>query len=75
MITETIFQPFLAFSHMFGSRPVRKEDKKGPLPSWNNDIQLGRQLMKDTGLSPEDLSCSPSWDQKLPFFMQQRKWY
>ena len=48
----------------------RKPAPKGPMPKWLHDKQLGEQLYRDTGLSPEDLLGRPSHAKKLPFFMQ-----
>lgn len=49
-----------------GARP------KGPLPRWLDDPQLTEQLLKDTGLTIEDLLDRPLYDEDLPFFMQRR---
>lgn len=45
---------------------------KGPLPNWLDDPQLSKQLLKDTGLTIEDLCDRPLYDEDLPFFMQRR---
>ena len=54
---------------------TKKDPRRhGPLPTWIEDPQLSKKLLKDTGLTPEDLIGSASYDEKKPFFMQQNYW-
>ena len=71
MFAINLSRPFVSFTHIFGVRRREKTAPRGPLPTWINDRELSEQLLKDTGLSAEDLTGRPSYDAKKPFFMQQ----
>ncbi|MEZ5731717.1 MAG: hypothetical protein R3D97_05255 [Paracoccaceae bacterium] len=49
----------------------KSSSRRGPSPNWLGDPQLSAHLLRDTGLSPEDLGGVPVYDQTKPFFMQQ----
>ena len=74
MFAATLSRSFASFTQILGVRSVAKTSPQGPLPSWINDRQMAEQLLKDTGLTPEDLCGSPSYDDQKPFFMQQNYW-
>ncbi|MDU8914075.1 hypothetical protein [Aestuariicoccus sp. MJ-SS9] len=74
MFTATLSRPIASIAKLFVTRSATNAPSRGPLPSWINDRQLSEQLLKDTGLSPEDLSGSPSYDDRKPFFMQSNFW-
>ena len=57
-----------------GLRGSNKAIRRGPMPKWINDPQLSAQLLKDTGLSADDLGGQPQFDQTKPFFMQTNYW-
>ena len=64
----------ISLAQAFGVRRAKKTAPEGPLPRWINDPQLAEQLLKDTGLSVEDLGGRPSYEETKPFFMQQTLW-
>ncbi len=74
MFAAIFTRPAFSFMQVFRVRKAKKPHPKGPLPSWINDPQLSEQLLKDTGLTIEDLGGRPTYDKKLPFFMQQNQW-
>ncbi|OSQ43027.1 hypothetical protein [Marivita geojedonensis] len=70
MFATTLSRSIFSIAKLVGIRSATKATPRGPLPSWINDRQLSEQLLKDTGLSPEDLGGSPTYDDRKPFFMQ-----
>lgn len=71
MFAINLTRPLASLVQIFGVRRQEKAAPRGPLPTWINDRELSEQLLKDTGLSVEDLAGCPSYDAKKPFFMQQ----
>lgn len=73
MTTQTMTRSILTALRL--TRPARpRKTPEGPAPKWLDDPDMARQLLKDTGLSREDLTGRPSHDPDLPFFMQRDFW-
>lgn len=62
------------FTRLFSVFHKPKAERMGPMPQWLNDRDLSSQLLKDTGLSREELGLPSSYDAKKPFFMQRNYW-
>lgn len=74
MFATALSRPVLFLASICSGRRAKTPPARGPMPTWLNDRELSKQLLKDTGLSPEDLGGSPSYDDQKPFFMQQNFW-
>lgn len=74
MFEATLTRPIMSLARFIGLRKGKKAPHRGPLPTWINDAQLSEQLLKDTGLSAEDLGGHTSCDETKPSFMQQHFW-
>ena len=74
MFATTLNRFAISLPTFLRGRAARKSPQEGPLPTWINDPQLSEQLLKDTGLTPDDLGLDRSYDSKKPFFMQQNYW-
>lgn len=74
MTSIATFHPFSFFATLTARISNQTRTGSGPLPRWVDDPQLSRQLLKDTGLSYEDLTGQTRYDDKLPFFMQPGRW-
>lgn len=72
MTATRLFRPASFLSRLLHPlRPDRALPEGGP-PKWIGDRHLAGQLLKDTGLSLEDLEGRPTYDESLPFFMQRQ---
>lgn len=74
MFAATLNRLATSLPTVLRAHTTRTIPKEGPLPTWINDPQLSEQLLKDTGLAPEDLGLERSYDSTKPFFMQQNYW-
>ena len=74
MFASTLNRFTISSPSIIRARSTKQPVHQGPLPSWINDPQLSEQLLKDTGLAPDDLSLDRSYDSKKPLFMQQNYW-
>ena len=74
MFAATLNRFAISLSSISRACAAKTFPQKGPLPTWINDPQLSEQLLKDTGLAPDDLGIARSYDDKKPFFMQQNYW-
>jgi len=53
---------------------AKKPSNRGPMPTWINDPQLAEKLLKDTGLTPEDLGGRAARNGRAPTLTQQNFW-
>ena len=74
MFVTTLNRLAISLPNIFPIRAAKSTPQTGPLPSWIGDPQLSEQLLKDTGLAPEDLGADRAYDDKKPFFMQRNYW-
>ena len=74
MFEATLNRLEITISEILRFRAAKKAPNRGPMPSWINDPNLAEQLLKDTGLTPDDLCGSSAYDETQPFFMQQNYW-
>lgn len=74
MFAATLNRLTISIPDILGVGTTKKARPRGPLPTWINDRQLAEQLLKDTGLTPDDLGGGPAYDGEKPFFMQQNYW-
>lgn len=74
MFVTTLNRLAISLPNIFPIRAAERTPQTGPLPSWIGDPQLSEQLLKDTGLAPEDLGGDRAYDDKKPFFMQRNYW-
>ncbi len=74
MFTTTLNCLVTALPVMLRLGAPRKSERHGPLPTWSNDPQLSEQLLRDTGLTVEDLGVHKARDEKKSFFQQQNYW-
>lgn len=51
-----------------------KASQHGPMPTWTGDRFLSEQLLKDTGLTMEDLGGRSSVVDQTPKLSQQNYW-
>lgn len=74
MFAANLTRPVFSLLGIFHLRATKTAPQRGTPPTWINDAQLSRQLLKDTGLTPETFGSRPAFDDKKPFFMQQSFW-
>lgn len=74
MFTPTLNRLEMSFSQFLRVFAAKKAPNRGPMPTWINDPKLAKQLLNDTGLTPDDLGGSSAYDEAKPFFMQQNYW-
>lgn len=74
MFAATLTRLAISLPEFFRVRTTKNCQRRGPMPTWLNDPQLSEQLLKDTGLVPEDLVGHTTYDDSKPFFLQQNYW-
>lgn len=74
MFDATLFRLRISLPEFLRVRATKKIPPRAPMPGWINDPQLSEQLLKDTGLAPDDLSGRCTYDETKPFFMQRNYW-
>ena len=74
MFAASLSRPIASLAQIFARPSTKPTQPQGPMPSWLSDQKMSEQLLKDTGLTPEDLGVRPSYDANKPFFMQQTLW-
>lgn len=74
MFAATLNRLAISLPEILRFLATKETSRRGPLPTWINDPQLSEQLLKDTGLTLQDLGGHPVHDDKKPFFMQQNCW-
>ena len=74
MFTTTLNRFAIALPEILRLGATKKSERRGPLPNWIKDPQLSEQLLRDTGLTAEDLGVHKAYDEKKPFFLQQNYW-
>lgn len=74
MFTATLNRLAISLPKVFRFRATKRSERRGPLPTWIKDRQLSEQLLRDTGLTPEDLGVHKAYDAKKAFFLQQDYW-
>ena len=74
MFEATLTRIAVSLPEALRVRATRKSRRHGPLPTWIGDPQLSEQLLKDTGLTPNDLRGCSSHDERTAFLAQQNYW-
>lgn len=74
MFAATLTRLAISLPEILRVRATKDRQRRGPMPTWLNDPQLSEQLLKDTGLAPEDLVGHKTYDESKPFFLQQNYW-
>ena len=74
MFTSALNRLAISLPNVLRLQATRKSRRRGPMPTWIDDPQLSEQLLRDTGLAPEDLGGSKTYDEKQPFFLQKNYW-
>lgn len=74
MFAATLSRPAFAIARIFAPRRATTAPRLGPMPTWLSDPKLSEHLLRDTGLTPEDLGGQPTYDAAKPFFMQRNFW-
>ena len=74
MFAATLNRLAISLPSLLRFRTVEKSLRQGPMPTWINDPQLSEQLLKDTGLAPDDLGMDRACETKKPSFMQHSSW-
>ena len=74
MLTADLTRLANSFPEFLRARASKQNPRQRPMPTWIDDPELSRHLLKDTGLTPEDLGRGHAYNEAKSILTKQNYW-